>query len=66
MEPSSADQLTADLYALLRRARQEDSYLPLQVLAELLGETLYPGEHRLLANLLISYEHQRLTTDLRA
>jgi hypothetical protein len=64
MEPSSTDQLTADLYALLRRSRREESYLPLHTLAELLAEALAPGEHLLLADLLVQYEHRRLAAEV--
>jgi hypothetical protein len=66
MEPSSTDRLTADLYALLRAARREETYLPLHILAELLGETLEEGEHLLLADLLAEYEAQRFAPEFSA
>ena len=66
MEPSSTDALTADLYGLLRRARREESYLPLHVLAELIGETLDEGEHLLLADLLVEYESKRFAAEYPA
>jgi hypothetical protein len=56
MEPSSTEELQADLYFLLRRARREESYLPLHVLAETLTHTLEAGEPILLADLLYAYE----------
>ena len=58
MEPSSTEGLTFALFSLLRAARREETYLSLNTLAELLGETLEEGELLLLADLLAEYEAQ--------
>lgn len=64
MEPSSTDEIKVELFRCLRAARREETYLPLNTLAMLLDETLEPGEHVLLADLLIAYEDARLATEV--
>ena len=66
MEPSSTDDLKVELFRCLRAARREETFLSLNTLAEYLDEMLDPGEHVLLADLLIAYEEARCTPAVAA
>jgi hypothetical protein len=55
-EPSIADQCQVDLYFALCKARKEESFLPLSVIAEMLHECLDADEHQLLADYLYMYD----------
>lgn len=65
MEPSSIDQLLADLYAAVAASRREESYLSLESLATTIAEALSDGEPLLLANHLTQYEEERLAAEIR-
>ena len=56
MEPSSTDELSYELITTLRAARRNESYLPLEVIASLVEESLEPWECKVLANLLQTYD----------
>ena len=56
MEPSITAELQHDLYRVLRKARKEESYLRLDIIAETLMETLDDAECSILADLLYAYE----------
>ncbi len=66
MEPSSIDDLRVELFRLLRASRREESFVPLTILAQLIAENLEAGEHLLLANQLMEYEHTRLAAEVTA
>jgi hypothetical protein len=66
MEPSRIDMLQAELARNIRASRRQESYLPLHILAELIGEALDSGEHHLLAELLIMYAQETTVAAARA
>jgi len=65
MEPSSLVQVRYDLFALLREARREDSFIPLHDLAELVVEAL-GTEASLLAHHILLYESRPAAAKGRA
>lgn len=64
MEASSIDALEVELFRLLRAARREESFVPLHTIAKVVAESLFPGEHLLLASYLEQYEGERLTAEV--
>lgn len=66
MEPSRTEELIAELARRLRASRNEESYLPLSTLAELVSEALDTEERLLLAKLLIMYEQDTPPAEARA
>jgi hypothetical protein len=59
MEPSTTDEIIHDIYSALRRARHEESYVPMRRIAETITDALYWWEYTTLIELIRNIDHER-------